>query len=261
MPERKSIPSRSKASGNTSHRDLNIIIEKLLNPNEINRQDWLKKKLTSLPKGLLILDAGAGELKNKKYCKHLEYISQDFCQYDGGMQFEEGLQTKSWDTSRIDIVSDITSIPRQDASFDVILCSEVLEHVPEPTHVLDEFVRLLKPGGKLIITAPFASLVHFAPYHYCTGFSRYWYEYHLINRNLEILEMTPNGDWFDYCRQELIRLGSASKKYGYWLWPFGYFIGMMGILFFLFKNNRTKASDLACFGWHCIAVKKSENVF
>lgn len=77
------------------------------------------------------------------------------------------------------LVSDITMIPAPDASFDAILCSEVLEHVPEPTHALDEFVRLLKPGGTLILTAPFASLVHMAPYHYCSGFSRYWYEHHL----------------------------------------------------------------------------------
>src|SRR5674476_1266665 len=68
---------------------------------------------------------------------------------------DEGLQTKGWDTTRIDLVSDITAIPAPDASFDAILCSEVLEHVPEPTHALDEFTRLLKPGGVLILTAPF----------------------------------------------------------------------------------------------------------
>ena len=77
----------------------------------------------------------------------------------------EGLQTGEWDTSRIDLVSDITEIPAPDASFDAILCSEVLEHIPEPTHALDEFMRLLRPGGTLILSAPFASLVHFAPYH------------------------------------------------------------------------------------------------
>ena len=146
------------------------------NINELNRQAWLKKTLGALPAGSRLLDAGAGELQNRLHCGHLAYVSQDFCQYEGqrGGVPAEGLQCSSWDTSRIDLVSDITAIPAPDASFDAILCSEVLEHVPEPTHALDEFARLLKPGGVVILTAPFSSNVHMAPYHFCSGFSRYW---------------------------------------------------------------------------------------
>ena len=116
----------------------------------------------------------------------------------------KGLQTGKWNTSRMDLVCDINAIPEQDSAFDAILCSEVLEHVPDPTKkALDEFARLLKPGGKLILTAPFASLVHFAPYHYCSGFSRYWYEHHLPKRGFQIEELTSNGDRFAYWHQEL----------------------------------------------------------
>lgn len=121
---------------------------RIKNINEINRQAWLKKTLSALPKGSRLLDAGAGELQNRKHCDHLIYVSQDFCQYQGsggGGAPDEGLQMTSWDNSRIDLVSDITSIAAPDASFDAILCSEVLEHVPEPTYALDEFARLLKP--------------------------------------------------------------------------------------------------------------------
>jgi hypothetical protein len=53
------------------------------NTNELNRQTWLKKTLAALPAGSRILDAGAGELKSRKYCGHLNYVSQDFCQYKG----------------------------------------------------------------------------------------------------------------------------------------------------------------------------------
>jgi len=224
------------------------------NINEDNRQVWLKKTLSALPRGLRILDAGAGELKNQPLCSHLTYVSQDFCQYDGGGD-GRGHQTGSWDNSRVDLVCDITAIPEPDAAFDAILCSEVLEHVPDPTKVLDELARLLKPGGKLILTAPFASLVHFSPYHYCTGFSRYWYEHHLTQRGFRIAELTPNGDWFAYCQQELMRLGSTARRYGDRTWPLAYLLGILGSLYFKMRSGR-KADDLACFGWHCVAVKK-----
>jgi len=225
------------------------------NINDENRQAWLTKTLASLPAGSEILDAGAGELRNQPLCSHLTYVSQDFGQYDGGGD-GKGLQKTKWDTSRIDLVCDITAIPKPDAAFDAILCTEVLEHVPDPTKALDEFTRLLKPGGKLILTAPFSSLVHFAPYHFCSGFSRYWYEHHLARRGYEIEELTPNGDWFALCQQELMRLGSTARRYGDWGWPLAYVLGVLGTFYFKMRNGR-KADDLACFGWQCVAVKKT----
>jgi ubiquinone/menaquinone biosynthesis C-methylase UbiE len=164
------------------------------------------------------------------------------------------LQSKSWDTSRIDLVSDITAIPAPDASFDAILCSEVLEHVPEPTHALDEFARLLKPGGVVILTAPFASNVHMAPYHFCAGFSRYWYEHHLALRGFEIKEITSNGDWYALLRQEITRLGGLERQRGNWAWPLAYAYALLGVLYFKLRANK-RAEDLACFGWQCVAVK------
>lgn len=227
------------------------------NINESVRQIWLKATLSAIPSGVRILDAGAGELKNYQYCRHLKYVSQDFCEYQGASKGApvEGLQKQKWDTSRIQIVSDITAIPEADASFDAILCSEVLEHVPEPTHALDEFARLLKPGGQLILTAPFASNVHMAPYHFCSGFSRYWYEYHLPLRGFRILELTPNGDWYALLRQEITRLGGLERTDGNWAWPLAYAYAALGLLYFKVRSAKI-AADLACFGYHCVAVKK-----
>lgn len=223
--------------------------------NETARQIWLEKTIAELPTGLRILDAGAGELKNKKYCSHLSYVSQDFCQYHGvGNGLHEGLQTQVWDTSDIDIVSDITAIPSPDASFDVILCSEVLEHLPEPTHALDEFTRLLKPGGVVILTAPYSSNVHMAPYHYCSGFSKYWYQHHLTQRGYVIRQLTANGDWYTLLRQEISRLGGLERRSGNWVWPFAYAYVLLGMLYFKLRTNKP-AADLACFGWQCVAVK------
>lgn len=228
----------------------------LSNPNEINRQAWLRQILMGLPAGTRLLDAGAGELRNRRHCTHLDYVSQDFCQYHGveGGHTKDGLQTNRWDTSRIDLVSDIAAIPAADASFDAILCSEVLEHVPEPTQALDEFARLLKPGGTLILTAPFSSIVHQAPYHFCTGFSKYWYQHHLNHRGFRIQTLIANGDWYALLRQELRRLGGLERQRRQWAWPLAYACASLGLVY-LTLGKRNTAEDLACFGWHCVAVK------
>jgi SAM-dependent methyltransferase len=223
--------------------------------NEEARNQWLTNTLAAIPSGLRILDAGAGELRNKTLCNHLKYVSQDICQYEGSGD-GHGLQTGIWDTSKIDLVCDIVNIPELDASFDVILCSEVFEHLPDVLKALDEFTRLLKPGGKLIVTAPFASLVHFAPYHYAAGFSRYWYEYHLPSRNFEIQELTPNGDWFAYAKQEMLRLPGMSRRYGDWFWPLAYLVTGISLVYFSLRGKSRTAEDVACFGWHCVAVKQ-----
>ena len=49
------------------------------NINELYRQTWLKNTLANLLAGSRVLDVGAGELKNRKLCGHLDYVSQDFC--------------------------------------------------------------------------------------------------------------------------------------------------------------------------------------
>lgn len=227
-----------------------------LDSNERVRQEWLRKVLSDLPSGARLLDAGAGELRNKSLCQHLNYVAQDFGQYEGQGN-RKGLQTGAWDTSRIDIVSDITAIPQPDDSFDAILCSEVLEHLPSPQLAIEEFHRLLKPGGKLILTAPFGSLVHFAPYHFSSGFSRYWYEHHLPIVGFQITELTANGDWFALLRQEFIRWPSMARAAGQWSLPLVYLATLCGLIYFALARPAGKSEEVGCFGWQCVAVKKT----
>ena len=224
------------------------------NKNEAVRRSWLEQVLAAIPHGMKLLDAGAGELQNKLLCSHLAYTSQDVCQYEGSGN-SKGLHTGTWNTEGIDIVSDIVNIPSEDASFDAVLCSEVFEHLPDPLLALDEFSRLLKPGGKLIITAPFASLVHFAPYFYATGFSSYWYQEHLPNRGFHIDRLEANGDWFSCLRQELLRLPKMTRKSGSLSWPFSYFIAALSVSYLSILRRTNESSDVACFGWHCVATK------
>ena len=83
-----------------------------ISTNQSERDKWLAETLLKIPAGSRILDAGAGELRNKPLCAHLNYVSQDFCQFQGNDQNAPGLGSKGvWDTSQIDIESDITKIP------------------------------------------------------------------------------------------------------------------------------------------------------
>ena len=56
--------------------------------------------------------------------------------------------------------------PVDDGSVNVVLCTEVLEHVLEPRRLLNEAHRCLQPGGRLLLTVPFAARWHFIPHDY-----------------------------------------------------------------------------------------------
>ena len=63
-------------------------------------------------------------------------------------------------------------IPFPDASFDHILCTEVLEHADDPVALVAEMLRVLRPGGTLAVTVPFSARVHHAPHDH-HRFTRY----------------------------------------------------------------------------------------
>jgi len=62
-----------------------------------------------------------------------------------------------------DVIWDGVQIPFNDSSADVVLLTEVVEHLSHPDQVLAEIFRVLKPGGKLIGTTPFFWPIHEAP--------------------------------------------------------------------------------------------------
>lgn len=52
------------------------------------------------------------------------------------------------------LVADAVRLPLADASFDAVFCSEVIEHIPDWRSAIAEMARVLRPGGKLVITTP-----------------------------------------------------------------------------------------------------------
>ncbi len=227
------------------------------NLNEAARINWVEQQLKKLKSGSVLLDAGAGEQQFKKFCSHLQYVSQDFAAYKPDAK-DSGLQMQGWDYGKLDIVSDITTIPRSDKTFDAILCTEVFEHIPDPLAALSEFSRLLKKDGTLILTAPFCSMTHFAPYHFYTGFSRYFYQHHLQQNGFEIIETTSNGNYFSFIEQEINRTPFIVDQYSKQKISFveKQAIKLVSKLLKRLKSDDQGSDELLCFGLHVVAVKK-----
>lgn len=226
--------------------------------NELTRNIWLENTLRGIPAGESILDAGAGWLRNKPLCQHLSYTSQDLCEYDGEGD-GRALQHDGWDTSKIDIVANITAIPVPDGQFDNVLCSEVLEHVPDPVSALRELVRVTRLGGRIVLTAPFMMPSHQTPYYFTSGLSRYWYEQHLSAFGCEVAELLPNGDFYSLLAQEVRRLpylyySLNGRRLG-WL----SMASLALTLFVIQRAQKRSASsvDLAHHGYFVVARKKA----
>ncbi|MBW1923354.1 MAG: class I SAM-dependent methyltransferase [Deltaproteobacteria bacterium] len=69
------------------------------------------------------------------------------------LRFEEEVGTQDgavWAT----LVSDILRLPFRDEAFDLVICSEVLEHIPDHRQAVAELVRVLKPGRDLVVSVP-----------------------------------------------------------------------------------------------------------
>lgn len=224
--------------------------------NSSNRDQWVQSVLAELVPNSRLLDAGSGEQKYRRFCSHLHYVSQDNAAYDGKGDGHGG-HVESWTYGATDYVCDIVNIPAPSDSFDVVLCTEVLEHLPDPVAAIGELTRVLRPGGLLLLTAPFCSFTHFSPYFFSTGFSRNWYSRHLGDLGFSCVEMTPNGNYFEYLAQEIRRLPQMSSSYSLAKESWRVRLAMLAILRFLqICSSLDRGSfDYSCYGWHVKATK------
>lgn len=131
------------------------------------------------------------------------------------------------------VIGDAQAIGLVDGVFDVVLCTEVLEHLPEPQRAIDEMFRVLKPGGTLLLTTRFLFPIHDAPHDYFR-FTKYGLRYLL--RRFDILELREETDSLGAIAVLVQRLGMQARTIGpasaraFWLVgarivrPFGFLI-------------------------------------
>lgn len=171
--------------------------------NVVRRDRWIAQEASKLPAGTKVLDVGAGSCPYRNLFSHCEYRSQDLLPLRAD-------QLRYGGYGQIDYVSDLASIPVPGGSFGAVLCTEVLEHHPEPIVVVKELARILEPGGMLILTAPLGSGIHQEPYHYYGGYTPWWYKRFLSAEGFDEIHVEANEGSLRFFSQEALRFVQAT---------------------------------------------------
>jgi D-inositol-3-phosphate glycosyltransferase len=143
--------------------------------------------------GARVVDIGAGEAPYRHLFQHVDYVTVDWEQspHDGAR--------------RSDIIASADSIPLPDASVDVVVMTEVLEHINNPAATLREMARILKVDGQILLTTPFVWILHEMPHDY------YRYTPSALRNLLEDagfdqVDVTPRGDDYFSTLAQLMQL-------------------------------------------------------
>jgi ubiquinone/menaquinone biosynthesis C-methylase UbiE len=116
----------------------------------------------------------------------------------------------------IDVYFDGKNIPFDSETFDSVLTSEVLEHVPNVDECLKEIRRVLKPSGKILLTVPFVWQEHELPFDF-RRFLSIGIKKHLIDNGFKILAEEKTGHFLEVVIQLwmnfLRRLFYRNNKY------------------------------------------------
>lgn len=110
----------------------------------------------------------------------------------------ESVTCVDWEKSphridHIDITCDLSKpLPLSSNAFDIVILSDVLEHIPEPKLLTSEIFRIMKPEGTLFINIPFYYCIHEAPHDYYR-YTRHALEYLLKEAGFRVLLLESIG--------------------------------------------------------------------
>ena len=132
---------------------------------------------------MTVLDVGCGEqpLRALVEVGGGRYVSADVVQNARGT---------------VDHLCPITALPIAAGAVDLILCTEVMEHVPETQPALCELARVLRPGGWIILTTSLLYPLHEEPHDF-VRLTPFQIERCAAEAGLEVVEMERAGNEFE----------------------------------------------------------------
>lgn len=222
--------------------------------NDSYRDEWVKSRIYKFAKLVgsnTVLDVGAGLSPYKEFIQALglDYFSQDFEMYNPLIEKGPGIQNQSWNYPKHNFVCDVLDMP-DTYQWGFVICTEVLEHVPDPVAVLKQLATLTESGGYILITVPFMSLMHQSPWWFSSGLSPFWFEHWAEILNLEICELEVSGDYIDLIEQEVSRLLQFKR-------PIRGFSKLSKLVKFLRRLLPIPILESGAFGTLCVLRKKS----
>jgi SAM-dependent methyltransferase len=152
-----------------------------------------------LGRGERVLDVGAGEQPYRELFEHVDYVTADWAN-----SVHPGAR-------HVDIVAPADDLPVEDASFDAVINTQVLEHVAEPSAVLNELHRVLRPGGRLFMTLPFAWELHEEPFDFYR-YTRYGISHLLRKAGFTAIDARPRNDCFSTIAQLMFNTWGAMGR-------------------------------------------------
>jgi SAM-dependent methyltransferase len=204
-------------------------------------EDAVRDFASSMDDRARVLDAGAGECFYKDWFQRQRYIGLDL-----------GIGDATWNYAQLDAIADLGAIPLRSDTFRGVLNIVTLEHVREPASVLAEIVRVLEPGGRLLLILPHEWEEHQTPHDYFR-YTRYGAEYLLRRAGFADISIEPVGGFFRLLSRRLL---NGMQFFPPLLLPLAaVFLGIPALVFPLFDPiDRRRNFTL---GYICTARKPS----
>jgi Methylase involved in ubiquinone/menaquinone biosynthesis len=131
-----------------------------------------------------VLDVAAGRCPYKKYFEHAKYESCDINPSHGQEHTHPAF------------VCSMDNVPRQDSSYDAVICTQALHYLRYPQKGIDEIFRVLKPGGKLFLTAAQGWGLTGSPHYF--NFTSLGLKAMFEDAGFKIMSIRPRGGVFWY---------------------------------------------------------------
>jgi ubiquinone/menaquinone biosynthesis C-methylase UbiE len=147
------------------------------------------------------------------------------------------------------VQGDAQGLPFADASFDIVVSCETIEHVPDPWMAMREMYRVARPGGRLYLTTP----------NYLNFMGLYELYARVAHPERKDGQPYDRRQWFPQIRRYARRAGWKIVRTDGTVHQFPFIPGRNPVAFPVLESNRTLRRVLSPFAYHYFVVAKKRS--